>query len=139
MPAPLLQYKQFIVGDRDNGYRADSWICSSAIYAGIIDDRGGAVIASFSSSPSSNFTSVSRNELSSIPFNSSYPSIPSLAVPKTCHYCSNRDIAPTVAMVVALTLLPFTIPSKSAYFAFVTVFVYFYWLFFPLIPIIEPA
>ncbi|KAL8803437.1 MAG: hypothetical protein Q9223_002478 [Gallowayella weberi] len=68
-------------------YRADSFICQSAIHASIITNtHGGCGVVSLRGQQSS-FPSSTRNGLKSIPFDASFPKsfsfIPSL--PATCH------------------------------------------------------
>lgn len=77
--AQEINYRPFIIGgpSKDNKmpiYRSDSFICGSAIHAGIIDNtKGGCGVVSLAGQHSS-YTSSKRHGIASIGFDSSFPS-----------------------------------------------------------------
>ncbi|KAJ4211856.1 hypothetical protein NW759_012144 [Fusarium solani] len=67
-----VNYRPLVIGDKV--YRADSFICGSAIHAGIVtNSRGGCGRLSRSGEQKS-FPGVERNGIESIPFDSNFPS-----------------------------------------------------------------
>lgn len=75
-----INYRPLIVGgtpdsseDNEFVYRGDSFICGSAIHAGVLkDSRGGCGVLNVIGEKTS-YGSISRNGLSSVEFNSSFP------------------------------------------------------------------
>lgn len=67
-----VNYRPLVIGD--GVYRADSFICGSAIHAGVVTDSKGGCGRVRKAGEQEGFLSVRRNGIESIPFDSYFPS-----------------------------------------------------------------
>ncbi|KAM5354794.1 hypothetical protein ACJ41O_001440 [Fusarium nematophilum] len=66
-----VNYRPLVIGN--GAYRADSFICGSAIHAGIVTDSKGGCGRLSRTGEQKAFSSVERNGINSIPFDSNFP------------------------------------------------------------------
>ncbi|KAF3761965.1 hypothetical protein M406DRAFT_348078 [Cryphonectria parasitica EP155] len=101
-------------GTHDFTYRGDSFICSAAIHAGVIANGvGGCGVVSLIGQQS-NYPSVTRNGISSIGFDSSFPS--SFTFTSTTASCRDLSWDLLAVSVVYTTLLSLFTRSASVFF-----------------------
>ncbi|KAM0421269.1 hypothetical protein ACHAPT_010991 [Fusarium lateritium] len=67
-----VNYRPLVIGDKV--YRADSFICGSAIHAGVVTDSKGGCGRLSKAGEQKAFPGVERNGIDSIPFDSNFPS-----------------------------------------------------------------
>lgn len=112
-------YEPLVVGGPTNGnsdfvYRADSFICSAAIHAGTITNgEGGCGVVSLIGQQS-NYPSVSRNGISSIGFDSSFPS--SFTFESTSTPCRDLSWQLLAVSVVYTSILSLFTRSPSVFY-----------------------
>ncbi|KAJ4393063.1 hypothetical protein N0V93_002270 [Gnomoniopsis smithogilvyi] len=113
-------YEPLVVGGPTPGeasefsYRGDSFICSSAIHAGIISNtKGGCGVVSLIGQQS-NYPSVSQNGISSIGFDSYFPS--SFTLQSTTATCTDLSWDVLAVSVVFTTILSLFTRSASVFF-----------------------
>lgn len=101
-------------GTSEFTYRGDSFICSAAIHAGVItNSQGGCGVVSLIGQQS-NYPSVTRNGISSIAFDSSFPS--SFTFQATSTSCPDLSWQLLAISVVYTTLLSLFTRSASVFF-----------------------
>lgn len=104
-------------------YRGDSFLCASAIHAGFINDASGGCGVVSLVGEKADFSSVNRNHIKSIPFDSYFPKSFSF-VPGTASKC--RDLRwPLLAVSLTFTILLSLFTTSPAVFfpsAFVGIF-----------------
>lgn len=101
-------------GDASFTYRGDSFICSAAIHAGVITNgEGGCGVVSLIGQQS-NYPSVTRNGISSIGFDSSFPQ--SFTFQATTSSCRDLSWDLLAVSVVYTTLLSLFTRSASVFF-----------------------
>jgi len=131
--AELVSYTNFVIGgpspdDVDNTsigtYRGDSFICVAAIHAGIASDRFGGCGAVSQTGTRNNFPASERNGISSIPFDSTFPS--SFTFLKGISSSSCRDLRWHLFAVSIPFTTVISIVSPSAAVTFFSVFTSFY-------------
>lgn len=112
-------YEPLVVGGPTNGasdfvYRGDSFICSAAIHAGTItNSEGGCGVVSLIGQQSS-YPSVTRNGISSIGFDSSFPS--SFTFQSTAASCRDLSWQLLAVSVVYTSILSLFTRSSSVFF-----------------------
>lgn len=121
-------YEPLVVGGPTNGasdyvYRGDSFICSAAIHAGTINNgEGGCGVVSLIGQQS-NYPSVTRNGISSIGFDSSFPS--SFTLESTTTSCKDLSWQLLAVSVVYTTILSLFTRSPSVFFYSIVIGCYF--------------
>lgn len=101
-------------GGSDFFYRGDSFICSSAIHAGIItNSKGGCGVASLIGQQT-DYPSISQNGISSIGFDSYFPS--SFTFESTTATCTDLSWDVLAVSVVYTTILSLFTKSASVFF-----------------------
>lgn len=113
-------YEPLVVGGPTPGgaseftYRGDSFICSAAIHAGIIaNTQGGCGVVSLTGQQT-DYPSVSQNGISSIGFDSSFPS--SFTFQATTNSCRDLSFQLLAVSVVYTVLLSLFTRSSSVFF-----------------------
>lgn len=118
----LVSYRPFIVGGPDPAdpsnitYRADSFICPSAVHAGIVSNRYGGCGIVKQIGAARSFPSSLRNGVTSIPFDATFPSAYTFA-PKTEYKSTScRDLrwhlfAVSIPFTTLVTVLVPTLPG----------------------------
>ncbi|PSR99115.1 hypothetical protein BD289DRAFT_56414 [Coniella lustricola] len=101
-------------GQHDYTYRGDSFICSAAIHAGIITNSGGGCGVVSLTGQQSSYPSVSRNGISSIAFDSSFPQ--SFTFKATDVSCKDLSWDLLAVSVVYTALLSLFTKSASVFF-----------------------
>jgi hypothetical protein len=123
-----IQYSSYVVGDEF--YRGDSWICQAAIHQGIIsDDHGGCVVVEMKPSNGERFSNSTKNGISSINFDSTYPGVLSLRKPDTFFACADMTTPAVIVFALILAFFPLLGPSKFHFFSTITVWVFAFWGF----------
>lgn len=95
-------------------YRGDSFICSAAIHAGVITNSGGGCGVVSLTGQQSNYPSITRNGISSIGFDSSFPQ--SFTFETTTTQCRDLSWDLLAVSVVYTTLLALSTRSSSVFF-----------------------
>lgn len=112
-------YEPLVIGGPTNGasdfvYRGDSFICSAAIHAGAItNSQGGCGVVSLIGQQSS-YPSVTRNGISSIAFDASFPS--SFTFQTTTASCRDLSWQLLAVSVVYTSILSLFTRSPSVFF-----------------------
>ncbi|KAJ3222027.1 hypothetical protein HDU81_010164 [Chytriomyces hyalinus] len=126
-----VQYVPFVVGS-GNSYRGDSWICSSAIHAGVLSNsNGGCVVAKLSPSRGETYQASTGNGVASVAFNSSYPgtlSFESLNESDTA-FCADLGFVSEGFFVPFLMLFPLLNVSRKHLFWHTLIWIFLYWTF----------
>jgi hypothetical protein len=122
--------RPFVVGDKT--YRGDSWICPSAIHAGVISARSGGsvvIVPKFNDPPSMTFRGVEMNGIHSMEFNGSYPLTFEFKPVLSAKFCEDNVIPASIYFYSLLPLLLLGDPSlyhwfmaNAGYFFFFIVF-----------------
>jgi hypothetical protein len=114
-------YRPLVVGTET--YRGDSFICGSAIHAGIISSRNGGCGRVNLVGEHSNFTSTEAHGIESIPFNSHFPLSFTFA-PKDGLKCGSdhRSALLLVSLIATAVLSIFSTKSKVFFPIFTIVF-----------------
>ncbi|KAI9096144.1 hypothetical protein DFS34DRAFT_581656 [Phlyctochytrium arcticum] len=110
----------WVVGGGNSNYRAESWLCPSAIHAGIVSSVWGGCAAVNVVGPSSNYESTSANGLTSLAFPSWFPKSYRLrAIPSS--YCTDFSWGILPIFIIFILLFPLLHPSRGGFiFALVT-------------------
>lgn len=105
----------WIIGSNSTGgYRADSWICSSAIHAGVTTSGFGGCGKVDLIGQLNDFISTKNNGLTSMSFNSIFPK--SYVIDNIQSKNCNDNTWPLVPLFLAfVAFFPFTRPSKPLY------------------------
>ncbi|KAI8816978.1 uncharacterized protein EV422DRAFT_543786 [Fimicolochytrium jonesii] len=117
-------------------YRAESWLCPSAIHAGLISNHWGGCAAIDLIGATTAFPSTTSNGITSLGFDSWFPkSYTVRALAHTAH-CTDRSWAYLpILLVFALLFTTFTRPSRALFtFTFVS-FGFWYTIFLGAVPI----
>ncbi|KAJ3124346.1 hypothetical protein HK100_011264 [Physocladia obscura] len=124
-----VQYSPFVVGS-DNLYRGDSFICSAAIHAGVLDNaQGGCIIAALNPSAGETYSSSTANSISSTSFNATYPaSLSFIPAPETTH-CTDLGFDAEGFFLPFILLTPILNVSRKFMFWSVMFWIYLYWTF----------
>jgi hypothetical protein len=123
--AQEINYRPFVIGgpsedDERPIYRSDSFICSSAIHAGVIDNRkGGCGVVSLVGSHR-NYTSSKRHEIESIGFDSEFPSSFTFHSGVACEAKDPRWPLLFVSMTFTIVLSLFTTSPGLFFFSIFT-------------------
>lgn len=122
--AQEVDYHTLIVGDQF--YRGDSWICPSAIHAGVVSDIQGGCGRVSLVGQREEYPGVERNGLESIPFDSYFPKTFTVTEDKdiVCHRLSPFSIL-TSSLLFTVTLSLFTkSPSVQFFTTFIAIFLH---------------
>jgi hypothetical protein len=123
--AQEIVYQPLVIGgpsddDETPIYRSDSFICSSAIHAGIIDNTiGGCGVVSLVGSHA-NYQNSTRNGISSIPFDSNFPSSFTFHSGTTCEAKDARWPLLFVSLTFTILLSLFTTSPGVFFFSIFT-------------------
>lgn len=123
--AQEIAYIPFVIGgpsdhDQTPIYRSDSFICGSAIHAGIIDNEsGGCGVASLVGSHR-NYKSTTRNAITSIAFDSKFPSSFTFQSATSCEAKDPRWQLLYVSLTFTVILSLFTASPALFFFSIYT-------------------
>ncbi|KAG0646659.1 Uncharacterized protein D0Z07_7593 [Hyphodiscus hymeniophilus] len=123
--AQEINYRPLVIGgpsmeDPSPIYRSDSFICGSAIHAGIIDDiKGGCGVVSLVGQHR-NYQSSSRHNIDSIGFDSNFPSSFTFHSGTTCEAKDARWELLLVSLTFTVVLSLFTASPGLFYFSIFT-------------------
>ncbi|KAH7169898.1 hypothetical protein EDB81DRAFT_774057 [Dactylonectria macrodidyma] len=120
-----VNYKPLVIGG-DGVYRADSFICGSAIHAGVVTDRKGGCGRLTRVGQQKGFPSVQGHGIDSIPFDSYFPSSFTLSTDSTLS-CSEdpRQIVLFFSLFFTIVFSLFTTSSSLQFFVvFIALFVH---------------
>jgi len=118
-------YQSLVIGgpSKDNGapiYRGDSFICGAAIHAGIIDDaEGGCGVVSLVGAHR-NYVSSRRHGITSLPFDSNFPSSFTFHSGTTCKAKDPRWELLGVSLTFTIVLSLFTTSPAIFFFTIFT-------------------
>jgi hypothetical protein len=112
-------YRPLVIGN--DVYRGDSWVCASAIHAGVMPDAGGCgrVTLLGEGSP---FLEVDRHGIRSIPFDSYFPLSFSITRDSSIQHCS-REPRISLLLVSMLFTTTLSLVSASSSVLFFTTFI----------------
>ncbi|EJT77576.1 LCCL domain-containing protein [Gaeumannomyces tritici R3-111a-1] len=121
-------YQSMVIGGpRDDGqvlYRGDSYICGAALHAGIISNTAGGCGVVTLAGEQTNYVSSTRNDITSIAFNASFPL--SFTFQGNAQ-CETRDLRwPLLGLSVAFSAV-FSLFVSSAPLFFFVVFSAIFW------------
>ncbi|KAL7750801.1 hypothetical protein RI367_003758 [Sorochytrium milnesiophthora] len=126
----VVQGKAFIVGT--DIYRGDSWICPSAVHAGVISTTsGGCVTVTQQQGQFSGFAGSVRNGMESVSFASSYPvafTFSKTAAADT-KFCSDPVLPASIYFYLFLPLIVFGHPSTAHFVVSTSVYVFVFVVF----------
>ncbi len=123
--AQEIVYQPFVIGGppadgKTPIYRSDSFICSSAIHAGIIDNaKGGCGVVSLVGYHT-NYHNSTRNGITSIPFDSNFPSSYTFHSGTTCEAKDARWPLLFVSLTFTVLLSLFTTSPSVFFFSIFT-------------------
>ncbi|KAL2862563.1 LCCL domain-containing protein [Aspergillus lucknowensis] len=125
-----ISYKGLVVGGPEPGldepgiYRADSFICQSAIHAGVIDNDGGCGVARLEGAAHS-FHPSKKNGISSTGFPSTFPKSFSFVKPSSDSNCPQDPRWPLLGITIGALALLWLFCSSPAVLFFSTFFMLF--------------
>ncbi|KAF1926485.1 uncharacterized protein M421DRAFT_102523 [Didymella exigua CBS 183.55] len=117
-------YRPLVVGSET--YRGDSFVCASAIHAGIIDSRNGGCGRVELVGEKSNFTTTKRHGIESIAFDSDFPLSFQFAKEDANLECSSepRSVLLFVSLLTTTTLSLLSTRSKIFFPIFIIIFMH---------------
>ncbi|PWN50120.1 hypothetical protein IE53DRAFT_380015 [Violaceomyces palustris] len=109
-----INYVPLVVGgaDAQGTFRSDSFICASAIHAGIFQASKGGCGSLSLVGAYTNYQASLSNELESVPFDSAFPSSFRLAHLETAHDCTDRRIDVYILNVIMTAAIGFFLRPK---------------------------
>jgi hypothetical protein len=111
-----LQGIAVIIGGEDKIYRGDSWVCPSAMHAGLIGNDGGGIVVETLQSNTTYAAVKGDHEITSFAFDSTYVISIKISAPQSCEFCHDQALNSVIFLAIATIILPFLPLSKRAVF-----------------------
>ncbi|KAL3441349.1 LCCL domain-containing protein [Aspergillus insuetus] len=125
-----ISYRGLVIGGPEPGsddsgiYRADSFICQSALHAGVIDNDGGCGVVRLEGAAHS-FHASKKNGISSLGFPSTFPKTFSFVKPSSDATCPQDPRWPLLSITIAALVVLWFFCTSSAVLFFSTFFMVF--------------
>eukprot|EP00742_Colponemidia_sp_Colp-10_P010747 GILJ01011836.1.p1 GENE.GILJ01011836.1~~GILJ01011836.1.p1 ORF type:complete len:624 (+),score=56.46 GILJ01011836.1:124-1995(+) len=115
----IAYHERIVVGGQPN-YRGDSWLCTAAEHAGVIDDVVGGCFNVHLTGSVASYPSVSQNGISSLAFDSPFPLSYTISECQTERYCQDFSLASFfVSFIFAIMLLFCRLSNTAFYFSLI--------------------
>ncbi|KAK9462410.1 uncharacterized protein V1516DRAFT_620821 [Lipomyces oligophaga] len=108
-------YKPYVIGD-ENGYRADSFICASAVHAGVVSQLSGGCGKLIFSGSRDSYPSSNQNGVQTIKFDSYFPASYVFDRSVTSENCLDLRWAITGVNIALSAVFAYFVYSPSTFF-----------------------
>ncbi|KAK9458070.1 hypothetical protein V1511DRAFT_523537 [Dipodascopsis uninucleata] len=108
-------YKPYVIGNED-GYRADSFICASAVHAGVVSQLNGGCGRLYFDGPRDKFSSSNQNGVQTIEFDSYFPASYKFDYALSSSNCYDLRWAITGVNIFLSAVFAYFVYSPSVFF-----------------------
>ena len=119
-------YIPLVIGS--NPYRGDSWVCTSAIHAGLVSNLVGGIVIATISNTNSTFNSSVSNGISSLSFDAIYPTTLTLSKPDFS-YSPDLTIPALFIYLLFISVFMLLRPSVSLFCFNLYSIMFYFWAF----------